>query len=159
MDNLIIFLAKYLIFLMVLGLLVTWFFSHSKIRWQFAATIVVSGLIALALSRAASRLYYSPRPFSLDNVQPLVEQAINNGFPSDHALLTGTLAATTYIYNRRVGKIMLVLALLVGLGRIGARVHAPIDVIASFVISIFAAWVAYQIVKKLAYRYHLPKDE
>ncbi|HCM52092.1 TPA: hypothetical protein DIS56_03115 [Candidatus Saccharibacteria bacterium] len=149
MDNLIIFLAKYLIFIMVLILLVVWLRSDHKNRWQFAALVILSGIIALALSWLASKFYYHPRPFVLENIKPLVAQETDNSFPSNHMLLASTLALVAYIYNRPAGAVMLVLALLVGLGRIGAHVHSPIDIIGSFALSAIGVWAGYQIVRRL----------
>src|SRR3989338_4643251 len=143
MDNLIIFLAKYLIFIMVLILLVVWLRSNRKIRWQFAAVVILSGIIALSLSWLASKFYYHPRPFVVENIKPLVAQEADNSFPSNHMLLATNLALTIYFYNRRIGIVMLVLALLVGLGRIGAHVHSPIDIIGSLILSAIGAWLGY----------------
>ena len=148
-DNLIIFAAKYLIFVMVFILVGFWLLSNRKIRWQFAAVVILSGIIALSLSWLASKFYYHPRPFVVENIKPLVAQEADNSFPSNHMLLATNLALTIYFYNRRIGIVMLVLALLVGLGRIGAHVHSPIDIIGSLILAAIGAWLGYWLARKL----------
>lgn len=132
-DALIIFCAQYLVFLVVLLFIV--YGLYTEHRWQFMKRTVLAGVLALALSMFASQLYNNPRPFMTPGVTPLVYHAPGNGFPSDHALLTGTLAAVVTATNPFLGALFWVLALLVSGARVLARVHHAVDIIASFVIA------------------------
>jgi undecaprenyl-diphosphatase len=69
---------------------------------------------------------------------PLIPHAPDNGFPSDHALLTAFLGFTILIYSRALGAVLLVIALLVGAARVAAHIHNPQDIVASFVIAAFS---------------------
>lgn len=149
MDNLIIFCAKYLIFVIGLILVVVFAQMKSKTRWQFAAAVVMALVVATVLSKLASVLYYHPRPFVVQNIQPLVPHADDNGFPSDHALLATSLAVVIYFYRRRLGIAAGILALVVGIARVLADVHWPIDILGGLILGILAGWVGSSLAKKL----------
>ena len=144
-NNIIIFFASYLYLFVVLGILLAWLQTRKNLRLQFVVATVLAGVIALILSRIANKLYYDPRPFVTEHVKPLIAHVADNGFPSDHALLTMTLTAITYLYNRKVAAAMLVLTIVVGGSRILARVHSPLDIGTGWVIGIVGAVAGYYI--------------
>ena len=148
MDNLTIFVAKYLLVFVVLGIVVIWLMLPKEQRGQAAVTIVTTGILALILSRIAGSLYYDPRPFVNHNVIPLIPHAADNGFPSDHALFTMALTAIAFFYNKKIAWIMLALTALVGIARVMAHVHSPIDIIGAWVIAVVAAVASYYLVDK-----------
>lgn len=149
MDNLIIFCAKYLIFILVLVVFLIWLKAAAKIRWQFAAAVVLAGVTAFALSKIIGALYYHPRPFMVQNIQPLISHGYDNGFPSDHTLLAMTLSTVVYYYRRRLAAGLFGLTLLVGIGRVLAHVHSPLDILGGLILGAFAGWAGYQLAKKL----------
>lgn len=146
MDNLITFTAQYLILAVAAGVTVAWFLAPKINQLRFALSVVVAGVIALVLSRIASHYYYDPRPFVTENVKPLFDHAADNGFPSDHSLLAMALTASTYFFNKRLAGIMLVLTVLIGVARILAKVHSPLDIGAAWVIGIVGAVAGYYLV-------------
>ena len=135
MNSLIVFVAKYFLYLSVLLVAIYWIRSTTSTKIEMGFRLVVGGLIALALARASAQLYYSTRPFVSDHVTPLFAHAPDNGFPSDHALLASFLGFTVLGYSRRAGVILLINAVLIGAARVGAHVHHPIDILGSFVFS------------------------
>jgi len=134
MDFLIIFLAKYLIWVIVAVALGFLFFSHEWKRLSVFAAISLT--IAYAVGKVAGMMWYNARPFVVDGTTPLVAHAANNGFPSDHMLMGGTIASIVFVYNRTLGIVLWILALAVGAGRVLAGVHHAVDVLASIAISI-----------------------
>ncbi len=74
-----------------------------------------------------------------EHIAPLFAHAPDNGFPSDHALLTSFLAFVTFRYAKPVAAALTVNALLVSWARVAAHVHSPIDIVGSFVFSGLAA--------------------
>lgn len=146
MDNLIIFTAKYLILAVIAGVVVAWFVTPKINRWRFTLSVVVAGVIALVLARIASRLYYDPRPFVTEHVQPLFYHAPNNGFPSDHSLLAMALTAIVYFFNKKLAVIMLIPTVLIGVARVLAKVHSPIDIAGAWLIGIIGAVAGYYLV-------------
>ena len=70
----------------------------------------------------------------LAEVRPLVTEMPFESFPSAHAAITLALAIVVARYHRRLGKLLILFAVLVGLSRLYVGVHYPVDVIAGFVI-------------------------
>lgn len=146
MDGVIIFCAEYLFIFVILGILVALYFNAKETRLQFFVAIILAGIIAFILSRIASKLHYDPRPFVTEHVKPLIPHAPDNGFPSDHALLTMTLTAITYFYNKKIASAMLVLTIAIGAARVLAKVHSPLDIGAGWLFGIIGAVVAFYVV-------------
>jgi len=147
MDNLIIFCAKDVIVLVVLGWVLTMWRIRKNLRLQFFVATVVAGVVALVLSRIASKLYYDPRPFVSQHIKPLIDHAADNGFPSDHALFTMTLTAVTYFYSRKLAGLMLIGTILVGAARVLAHVHSPLDIAAGWLIGCIGAAAGYYVAR------------
>lgn len=153
MDSVIIFCAKYLFIFVVLGLAIAWLRVGRQEKKRFLAAAILAGLIALALSRIAGHLYFDPRPFVADHVKPLIAHAPDNGFPSDHALLTMTLTAIAYFFSRKIAFGMLVLTIIVGFARVLAHVHSPLDIAGGWLFGVVGAAAGYFIMEYLFNRY------
>lgn len=143
MDSLIVFGAKYLFVAVILIVAYVWLRQSRRRKLEMVAVVVLAGILAFIASRIAGKIYYDPRPFFTHHVKPLVPYSGDNGFPSDHSLLTMTLAAATYFYHKKWGLLAGAIAVLVGVSRILAHVHSPIDVLGAWVISLAAAAAAY----------------
>ena len=70
-------------------------------------------------------------------VEPGAAYLNNPGFPSDHALFTMaiTLAVWFGTRDKLLSSVCLVLTLLVGIGRVLALVHTPLDVAGGLLIA------------------------
>lgn len=145
MHSLIIFVAKYFIFLSVAVVGIYWLSAKVSVKLSFAWQLVAGGILALALSVLASHLYYDTRPFVSHHLVPLIPHAADNGFPSDHALLAAFLAFTMFLYSRRVSFLLLIIAVLIGWARVAAHIHGPIDIVGSFVIAGLAVIIVHLI--------------
>jgi undecaprenyl-diphosphatase len=146
MNSIIIFCAQYLYLFVILGIAIAWLKEKRETKFKFLVAIIVAGGIAFVLSRIASRLYYDPRPFVVEHVKPLFPHPADNGFPSDHALLTGTLTAIAYFFNKKTASVMLVLTVIIGAARVLAKVHSPLDIAGGWVFGIIGAVVSYYLV-------------
>ena len=153
MNTLVIFCAQYLFLFVILGMAIAWLRTARRTKLQFAVTTIVAGLVALALSRVAAKLYFDPRPFVTEHVKPLIAHAADNGFPSDHALLTMTLTAVTYFFSKKTATVMLLLTVLVGIARIAAKVHSPLDITAGWLLGAIGAVAGYYLIRWLFNRY------
>lgn len=149
MEITVVFLANYLHFFVFLGGgLLAWQLPPEK-RTSFILTALIALPLAFVLGEIAGLLFQNPRPFVELGVSPLVPHEANNGFPSTHALIAMTVAFTTFLHDRKIGLVLLSIALLVGIGRILALVHSPLDVAGSALIAASVAGVAFLIIQKL----------
>lgn len=147
MNGVIIFCAKYLFVLVAIGLVVAWLPADRETKKRFVLATVLAGGIAFVLSRIAGHLYYDPRPFVTEHVKPLIPHGPDNGFPSDHALLTMTLTAITYFFNKKIASLMLILTIAVGVARILAKVHSPLDIGGGWIFGIIGAVCGYYLMR------------
>lgn len=69
-----------------------------------------------------------PRPFQALTDIHVLTTADGYSFPSGHAALSMALATSMYYFYPRVGKWLMVLAVLIGISRIYVGVHYPFDV-------------------------------
>jgi undecaprenyl-diphosphatase len=124
-----------------------------KVPREEQKRMVLFAALALPLiyltSLIASALYDNPRPFVVGNFTPLIPHAPNNGFPSDHTLLVSAIAAVCSFYSRRVGVILWVIALYVGISRVYVGVHHPVDIVGSAVIAVIVSLIVFQGIKVL----------
>lgn len=139
LDLIFIFGAKYLPFVIVIFAL-AWFLIQPRPRQK---EIFIFACICLPLifivSEIAGRLYDNPRPFVAGHFQPLIPCKATNGFPSHHTLLAAAFSAVVSCFSWRIGFLLWILTLLVGLSRVYVGVHHLIDIIASMLISASSA--------------------
>ena len=148
MDSFLIFAAEYL-YLVSVAMLGVYFLLQHRDSWKRMALFAIpAGLFALAFGMLANHLYFDPRPFVVGHFTPLIPHAPDNGFPSDHTLLVSAVAMIGTLWNRRLGIVLWILALLVAVGRVYVGLHHALDVAGSIVISSVAVLLTYA-----AYRY------
>ncbi len=140
LNILIVFTAKYLFILVVLiSIGITLLASKQKKR-EIIRLSILALPISFILAKILSFFINDPRPFVLEHIQPLIAHIADNGFPSDHTLLTMTIAAIFFQFNRKLGILLSLLALLVGISRVLAKVHHPLDIRGSIVIAYVAVF-------------------
>lgn len=138
-DTLIVFVARYLflgsIALIPCAAVLDKGRAHRAERWAyFALTVSIAG----ALGFVGGHLYYHARPFVVDHTVPLLAHAADNGFPSDHALLTAAIAAGIWKSSRPLSAIGWAIAIAVGTARVLAGIHWPMDVIGGLLMAVAA---------------------
>lgn len=143
MNSIIVFCAQYLFLFVIAGIGIAWLKTTRNFKVQFVAATILAGAVAFILSRIAGKLYYDPRPFVTEHVKPLIAHQTDNGFPSDHALLTGTLTTITYFFNKKIATLMALLAIFIGIARVLAKVHSPLDIVAGWMFGVAGALVGY----------------
>lgn len=130
----------------ILGTAVLLFRLKQPKRWFWTyVRIVIAGLIAYGLAKLIAHFYQPEieRPFQKLGVDPGAAYLDNPGFPSDHVLFCMAIfwAVWTQSKERWAAIVILICTLLIGLGRVLALVHTPLDVIGGIIIaSIGALW-------------------
>jgi undecaprenyl-diphosphatase len=145
--------GQYLIIIVGLIAILVTVFSEKAIRWSIIKLAVLSLGIAFLIAYIAGMLYYDARPFVVEHIEPLISHQPDNGFPSDHTLAAMVTAAVIFVYRRKLGILLGVLGIGVGIARIAAQLHYPIDIIGSILIAVIATFCAWLILKKLDRRF------
>ncbi len=151
MDSIIIFCAKYLIFF--IGLLAAYTYYRTNKRREFLIAVILAIIIALILAKLAGAIYYHPRPFVTEHIKPLISHGSDNGFPSEHTVAAMTLTTVIYFYRKKFAALALGLTFFVGLGRVLAHVHSPIDIIGGVAIGAVAGYLGYKSSVQIMQRY------
>lgn len=108
-------------------------------RYQTYGRVLLAGLTAYVVAKVVGLLYQPAhlRPFEMLGVDPGASFLNNPGFPSDHALFTMAITLAVWFATRRTAwaVICLVLTVFVGVGRVLALVHTPLDVAGGWLIA------------------------
>lgn len=148
MENLIIFGAEKLIFLSPLLVVWVWYRSTPEVRRQIFILAGLSLPLTYISAVLARTLWFNPRPFVIQGFEPLIPHIADNGFPSDHMLLASALAVLISFFNKQWSVALWVIALLVGLSRVGAGVHHVTDILGSILIAGAIGWLTHFFLKR-----------
>ena len=148
-HEIVTIIAKYFIALAVLLAVIVWFKVSTAEKKRFIVLAILGAIFSLVLAKIGNKIYSDPRPFVAGHFTPYFSHAADNGFPSDHTLLTSFLAFTTWRFSRKAGLAIFFIALLVGLSRVIAGVHHLVDIIGSVVFAFIGVWLADLIVSQV----------
>lgn len=99
-------------------------------------TLITSWLIAHTIKL----LVHAPRPFEkLSNIIPLTHPN-NYSFPSEHATVYAALTVIAFSFDWHFGLVVCIIALCIGVSRVIAGVHFPIDILAGFIVGTLVAY-------------------
>jgi membrane-associated phospholipid phosphatase len=138
-DTLIVVVAEYLLFGLVLLAGLTWLALDRAGKLRLAAAAVLGLAFVGVAIWIAGALHVDPRPFVQDpSTAPLFAHPADNGFPSDHAAAGGLLAVLVLRYRRTLGVVVGVGAVLIGVARVAAHVHHAQDILAGLGLGVLA---------------------
>lgn len=145
LDCVIVFFAVYFPFvvLIVAGIFLLMHHEVLKAEAPFVVlmekkkeflALFISASFAYVTATLLKILFGTPRPFeALSQVSSLFLEK-GHAFPSGHAAVFSAIAFTIFFTHKRAGYVFLFSALLIGLARIVAGVHFPIDILGGFVL-------------------------
>ncbi len=108
--------------------------------WKVAALAAsASAGLALLINQLIAQIWHRPRPYESHPHAYHLAHSHDPSFPSDHASAAFGIAFAIYLIDRRVGRIFLAVAALIGIGRVVVGAHYPLDVLASVVVGAVAA--------------------
>ncbi len=141
LDQIIIFFAEY-VYLLISGIAFCFvIFSDISTRKAVLAIGVLSSIIALIADKILNQIIISPRPFVMENITPLFPHVASNGFPSEHALFAMVITCTIFLYSKKIGALLFALTLGVGLARVLAKVHYPVDILGGLTVGLIAVFL------------------
>ncbi len=150
---LIVFAAKYLFAIIAIAMAVGGLTLPGLDRRRFIIMAVAASLLAYLLTQVATRVYMDPRPLVLNQFTPLVPHGTDNGFPSDHSVVSFTAAFIIWPYRRFLSIGLTLLAGLVGAARVISGAHHLLDVVGAVGIAAASCTIAYFIQKFIANRW------
>jgi membrane-associated phospholipid phosphatase len=143
MDSLIVAVAQYFLYLILVAAALTWLFLPRHDKVGLAIQAIVSLVIVVVLIQLAAAIHTDPRPFAVDqSIKPLFAHTADNGFPSDHTAVAATLALLVMAYRRWPGALLLTGSVLLGAARVAAHVHHVQDIVAGVLIAALAVGIA-----------------
>ena len=119
-----------------------------KYTWRKLAVISLTGVIAWAGSVTLKAASQVPRPYEALDIMPLFRVGTLDSFPSGHAMFFAAVAVAVYHYHRNLGALFVLATVLIGLGRIMAGVHYPLDILAGIAFGGGGAIVMMWLVKR-----------
>ena len=145
--------AKYLILLPLAAVVYVFLKQKRNNKIEMICIGVIGGLTSLLFAKLSGHFYYDTRPFIANpHLITLIKGSSDNGFPSDHTMLSSFVAFLVLKYNRSLGLVMLVLAVLIGLARVHAGVHHLNDVVGGVLIAALGAAIGVAASKMLSDR-------
>ncbi len=113
--------------------------EYQKRKYAFLV-IALSSLSAWTISLLLKMIIGASRPFVVfPDISTLIDYGWNDSFPSGHAMFFSALATALFFSYKKIGSLYIVFAILIGLSRIVAGIHFPVDVMFGW---IFGAVVA-----------------
>lgn len=151
MHTLVVAVAKYLIIVPVIVAAAIWFKLPTwSAKKKFVIEALLAAILAFVLAKIGSKLYYDTRPFVAGHFTPYIAHANDNGFPSDHTLLSSLIAFVVWRYNKVLGAGLLMVALAIGLSRVIAGVHHLADILGSIVFALAGTAIAVAVIKLIS---------
>lgn len=132
LDDIIKFLAAYLIYTLPIVLLVLWF-AYPKKREALAMATLGAAFAWFVITKSiVPHIWFRTRPdLALIGAKELIFHRPDYSFPSDHATMLFGLAFGLYLFKwPKVATWFLVFAILICTMRVAIGVHFPLDIIA-----------------------------
>ena len=124
------------------------YFSWKEVKHRMKGVLLIStaGGFAWSVTTIIKYVVQAPRPFLLfDDVNLLFPYGGFDSFPSGHATVFAALAMAMYFYNKKLGYVFAVCAVLIGLSRIVVGIHFPMDVLTGWLIGTVVSWGIYHV--------------
>jgi undecaprenyl-diphosphatase len=142
--------------IMVVITAVLWFLARpgADRKWKLACgSAYLSAGIAYVAAFVIHHLYDRPRPYEAHPSLPHPwSSATDASFPSDHTSLSFAIAFAVLMFDGVAGAIFLVVAAIIGVGRLFIGAHYPGDVAAGLAVGLAAALVVVYLLRPLVSR-------
>jgi len=159
-DNIIIFFAIYFPFVVVFLSGIFLLMHHEVFKAESPFQILMqkkkeilfvffSAFFSYIVASLLKILFHTSRPFlDLPNVLALFPET-GFAFPSGHAAFFSALAVAIFFTHKKAGYVFMFFALLIGLTRIVAGVHFPIDILGGFLLGGIVSYLVAYFAKKI----------
>jgi len=140
--------------IMIIALIAVWYSGRNiadRTRNQYGVicSLASMGIANLLVYVFDAMLPDRLRPFEAfpDRVHLIFYQPNDPSFPSNAAAASFALATGIWVYNRKLGYIFSIPALIISFGRIYMGVHYPLDILGGFALAILATGIVAAVMK------------
>ena len=161
-DKLVVFFAVYFPLAILFSVGVFLLYHSGVYKRENFNKIVITKLIlnslvvfgpaffAFLIATILKEIIHIDRSFvQFSKISPLFNPNQEYAFPSTHASIFSALAFSIFFLHKKVGYIFMLFALLIGLARITAGVHFPIDIFGGFILGAVVAYLVAYFGKKI----------
>ena len=149
LNPIMIFFAKYMKYFLLFGIVMYWFTRKRENRIMIISSMFAF-VIAEVFGAIAGAIHSNNQPFAeLSNVNQLIGHAIDNSFPSDHAIEFFSICITFLLFKKNLRYVWLAIAILVSISRVWVGVHYPADILVGTILGIIGAALCYWIIPQL----------
>jgi undecaprenyl-diphosphatase len=111
-------------------------------KWKLASgSAFTSAVVALIVNLVIHSLHDRPRPYEAHTISHPWSSSTDASFPSDHTTVSFAIAFAVLMFDTVAGVIFLVVAAIIGIGRLFIGAHYPGDVAAGVVVGGIVAYV------------------
>lgn len=153
-DEVIIFFASILIWVMFAGLLFVWLID-GRVKKEIALHSMFAALFSWGVAKMLKDFIPTTRPYLLNGTIPMtLIPPSDSAFPSIHAAVAFAIAISLWLHDKVLGTAFIATALVIGIARIVSNVHYPLDILGGAVIGAGVALAVdrlhvYKLVRKL----------
>lgn len=151
-DNLMIFGARFVIYLTFLLIFILAFKGRIKEKKSLILAVLTIPIIIL-LIKGIHIFFQQSRPFVDNDILPLIPFSTDASFPSRHASLMSGITFAYVYFKSRWAPLFVFLMLWVGTARIFVGVHFPQDIIGGFITGLISLIIAVQVKKLIKLRF------
>ncbi|MFA5841180.1 MAG: phosphatase PAP2 family protein [Candidatus Paceibacterota bacterium] len=163
-DKLIIFLGYIFPILLLFGIGIFVLFESNvfnkedsfstRFKKLFLKSIIICGpaITAYLIGTLLKEIIHLDRSFiQFNEIKPLFNPTQEYSFPSSHATTFSAFALSMYFYNKKIGVFLLFSALLIGIMRVIAGVHFPLDILGGFLLGFAISYIFNYLFRKYKY--------
>jgi len=136
-DGIMSFLAEYSLW--IFGLVMLWYlFKNRRIFWTSLFAAILSRGVFTIIIRS---LYHRTRPFVVlpGAIRLIAQDPAEASFPSGHTAFLFAIAFAVYLYDKTIGSILILAALVMSFARVYTGVHYPLDIVGGIAVGLVSA--------------------
>lgn len=140
--------ARWVFWILLIGLLVAVFLRRDPILVsEFFYSLSASLVVGVVMNLILGKIFVRKRPFETLKLHALISTTwLGGSFPSDHAMLSFSLATPLWIYDPVTGIWAMLVALFIAISRVAVGVHYFTDVLVGSLVGILSAHLVFMVI-------------
>lgn len=128
-DITVEFFATFFIYFLFAGLIALWFVD-GKIKKEQVVHALLACMFTAIIVFLIKYFFPTLRPYMVNGSEvDVLIKPLDGAFPSGHTAQAFALAVTIFMHDRKIGWFYLVGAFVIGVARVLANVHYPVDIL------------------------------